>query len=273
MSQSRLLSNNIKTMAAGGRHLNDNSKVSEKVLDSAMIDIIKYAREKAHSYGINIEHRTKVTLYECQEYFHLKKELSGTYKYIPDIENKKVFMKPDGGVLFAVISDTIKIPILIVEDKLQGTNDLKHTNGEKRQATGNAIERGAKNIRGAEMLFASYDIFPYVLFASGCDFHKSETIAKRIEMMNMGIPNHYINIDKETTDELIQNELDRIISNINIKNINDKSISSVFVKAHKWNVLPHGSSVWKKNEIIQICKRVIDLVFEYLHFNKYIPMK
>ena len=267
MSQSSLLSRNIKTMTAGGRHLNDNSKVSEKVLDSAMIDIIKYAREKAHSYDIDIEHRCKVTLYECQEYFYNN---SGP---LPNIENKKVYMKPDGGVLFAIVSDTIKIPLLIVEDKLQGTNDLKHTNGEKRQATGNAIERGAKNIRGAEMLFASYDIFPYVLFASGCDFHKSETIAKRIEMMNMGVPNHYINIDKETTDELIQNELDRIIPNISVKNINGKIISSVFVKAHKWNVLPHGSSVWKKNEIIQICKRVIDLVFEYLHSNEYISIK
>ena len=266
MSQSRLLSNNIKAMAAGGRHLNDNSKVSEKVLDSAMIEVIKYTREKAHSYGINIEHRTKVTLYECQEYFHRK---GGPP---PNLENKKVFMKPDGGVLFAVISDTIKLPLLIVEDKLQGTNDLKHTNGEKRQATGNAIERGAKNIRGAEMLFASYDIFPYVLFASGCDFHKSETIAKRIEMMNMGVPNHYINIDKETTDESIKTDLDRLIPNITVDNIHGKSIASVFVKAHKWNTLPHGSSVWKKNEIIQICKRVIDLVFEYLHSNEYIPI-
>ena len=49
----------------------------------------------------------------------------------------------------------------------------------------NAIERAAKNIRGSEMICMSQNTFPYVIFASGCDFHNTETIASRLEMMNM----------------------------------------------------------------------------------------
>lgn len=255
ISQSLGLSKRITQMVEEGKHLNDDSYSSEKTLLEAMRQIIPYAEEcfKPHDYTITLENN--ISLFECQSFF----EKVGGPKPNPD--NKKVCMRPDGGILFAV-NGKRRIPILIVEDKVQGTNDNLFEQNKKRQATGNAIERGAKNIRGAEMIFADLDIFPYVMFASGCDFHSTETIAKRIEMMNMGIPNHYVDISKTTTQEQVQARIDAIIPSINIKKICGKSIASVFVKAHKWDEMNHGSSLWRKEERIQILKKIIDKVLE-----------
>jgi hypothetical protein len=170
-------------------------------------------------------------------------------------------MKPDGGVLFAV-KDGKRTPILLTEDKVQGTNDSLKKEGKKRQATGNAIERGGKNIRGAEMIFAGLRVFPYILFASGCDFHSSETIAKRIEMMNFGFPNHSIELGKDTTEDFVDARMGAILAATTIEKRAGCSVASVFVKTHKWDELEHGASLWKKKEIVAICKRVLDLVFE-----------
>lgn len=244
---STLLSQRHKQMQKDGRHLTDDSKKSEKILLEAMIDIIAYANKR---FDGGIVRKSTISLYECQEYFQ---ECSGI---VPNPENKKVYMRPDGSILYATIQDKL-IPILVVEDKVQGTNDILFQENKPRQATGNAIERGAKNIRGCEMLFCNADIFPYVLFASGCDFHSSETIGKRIEMMNMGVPNHYIEVQPNMSAD-IQN----IIDNIDIRKKGGKSIASVFVKAHKWNEMPHNSSMWTKEEYTKICCKVLDLVAE-----------
>jgi hypothetical protein len=249
------LSERLSQLNIDGRHLNDDSRPSEETLNGAMREIIPYAKELFQTVGATVKQIKSMSLYECQQYFH---KVGGPS---PNPDNKNVSMKPDGGILMVTTATGETFPILIVEDKVQGTNDNLFKQNKKKQATGNAIERGAKNIRGAEMLFADRDIFPYVLFASGCDFHSSETIAKRIEMMNMGVPNHYIEVKPTTSSEMIATTLAAIISAINIKKICGKSIASVFVKAHKWNEMSHGSSKWKKNEIVQICKQVIDKVF------------
>jgi hypothetical protein len=114
------------------------------------------------------------------------------------------------------------------------------------------------------MLFANLPIFPYVMFASGCDFHSSETIAKRIEMMNMGFPNHYIGITPAMTSDEMNGKIQNILQAIDIHKKCGKGVASVFVKSHKWDEMKHGSSLWKKDEIIVICKRVIDEVFSVL---------
>lgn len=256
-SQSDGISDRITLMVEGGRHLNDDSKYSEEKLSSAMSDIIDYTKDLFGKIGATIEHVSTISLYECQEYFH---KVGGPP---PNPENKKVCMKPDGGIII-MKKGNVCIPILIIEDKVQGTNDTRHQQGLSKQATGNAIERGAKNIRGAEMIFSSMEIFPYVMFASGCDFHESETISKRIEMMNMGFPNKYIPISPETTDEMISSKVNEIISSIDIKKKCGKCIASVFVKAHKWDEMRHRSSLWGKAERIKICKKIIDMVFEYI---------
>ncbi len=255
MSQSVGLSKRLTQMVEEGRHLNDDSCSSEETLSETMCEIIPYAEEHFKPLGYTISLEKSISLFDCQSFF----EKVGGPKPNPD--NKKVCMRPDGGILFAT-SGEMRIPILIVEDKVQGTNDNLFEQKKKRQATGNAIERGAKNIRGAEMLFAGLEIFPYVMFVSGCDFHSTETIAKRIEMMNMGTPNHYVDIAKTTTQEQVQARIDAIVPSINVKKICGKSIASVFVKAHKWDEMKHGSSLWKKEEQVQILKKIIDKVLE-----------
>jgi len=235
-------------MAEDGIHLNDDSRSSEQTLNAAMNEIRLYAETKFLPLGYTIETSPSITLFECQTYFH---KVGGPP---PNPSNKNVSMKPDGGILFAVKEE--RIPILIVEDKVQGTNDKRLEKKLGRQSTGNAIERAGKNIRGAEMLFTG-NIFPYVLFASGCDFHSTETIAKRIEMMNMGYPNHSIEISPDTVQTMTS-----LLPNIQVKKIGGKCIASVFVKSHKWNEMKHGASLWKKEEQVLLLKHVIDKVLE-----------
>lgn len=76
----------------------------------------------------------------------------------------------------------------------------------------------------------------------------------------MGFPNHYVEINPNKTNEIISGNIDEIISSINIKKFRGIGIASIFVKAHKWNEMKHGSSLWKKHEIVKICCKVIDLV-------------
>jgi len=142
MSQSNGLSERLTQMVQDGHQLNDDSAPSERTLTEAMEEVIPYAREIFSQTGFTIIHKKNITLYECQEFFEC---VGGP---VPNPDNKTVSMKPDGGILFAE-SGKKSIPILIVEDKVQGTNDNLFKLGKKKQATGNAIERGGKNIRGA----------------------------------------------------------------------------------------------------------------------------
>ena len=164
-------------------------------------------------------------------------------------------MIPDGGIIFSQDQ-----PILVSEMKIQGTNDRRHEEGKKKQALGNAIERASKNIRGAEMFFDTLPVFPYVIFAAGCDFHSSETISSRFEMMNYGRPNNTITITPEKTHEEVLNELNTYVNNIDILKKKNKSFAIIFIKTHKWDSMPHGSSLWTEDEIFIVLKAVLDKV-------------
>lgn len=258
-TQSGGLSKRLTQLVKDGRRLNDDSFDSESTLTQAINDeIIPYLKEKCESVGGILVYKKSISLYECQQYFYKSQD---EVKVQLNEENKKVFMRPDGGIFIMSLNED-NIPLLIIEDKVQGTNDLLYEQNKKRQATGNAIERAAKNIRGAEMIFANQSIFPYVIFASGCDFHHSETISKRIEMMNYGIPNHYIEIGPNKTQKDTDEKIDEIVKCINIIKLSGKSVASVFVKAHKYDSMKHGASLWKKQEIVSIIKKIIDKVFE-----------
>jgi len=244
------LSARLSKMVLGGRHLNDDSKHSESRMQAAIRNIIlPYAKAAVEHFGGKLEHRSSVSLYECQKHFG----------QASNEENKRVCMRPDGGVFMAV-HNGIEVPILIIEDKVQGTNDSLHAAGKPRQATGNAIERAAKNIRMSEMLFAGRGIFPYVIFAAGCDFHPSETIAKRLEAMNFGMPNHSFALAPETTDDDVVAHMERILADIRIATIAGKSVASIFVKSHKYDKMAHGASCWTPDEMGVICCHVIDMV-------------
>jgi hypothetical protein len=84
-------------------------------------------------------------------------------------------------------------------------------------------------------------------------------------MMNYGQPNHYIEIGPTTTQPEINDQIKKVVSDINIKTkYGGKSVASVFVKSHKYNLMKHGASRWTANEISSICHRIIDQSVELL---------
>jgi hypothetical protein len=84
--------------------------------------------------------------------------------------------------------------------------------------------------------------------------------------MNYGYEPHYIEISPLTTNIPLPLPMTTIIPSINIKKKMRKgnlySIASIFIKAHKWDEMPHNSSRWERDEIISICKNIIDQAFE-----------
>ena len=95
ISQSNGLSKRHKKMKADGHHLNDDSKHSENTLTTAMRAIVEYAKEKAEKIGGVISVKKTMTLYELQEHLH---KIGGPSPN-PDPKNKKVNIKPDGGII------------------------------------------------------------------------------------------------------------------------------------------------------------------------------
>ena len=242
------LSERLLQLNIDGNKLNADSCKSEKRLQEAINNILDYLKETYS--GFEFYHQKSITLYE------LKSRFGGL---LPTEEEKKNSMKPDGGIIFMKLKSQ-SIPILIVEDKIQGSNDLKYKSGKRKDACGNAIERASKNIRASEMIFHSSNVFPYVIFASGCDFHHTESISSRLTMMNYGYPPHYIEIKPK----LEETNMDKILQEIDIakKMINGKavSIASIFVKAHKYDEMEHGSSFWTVNEYYSVLKTIVDQV-------------
>jgi len=94
-------------------------------------------------------------------------------------------MRPDGGILSMVDRDGEQYPILIVEVKNQGTNDLRVLEGKPRQARGNAIERLGKNVIGFRTAMLTEGIIPFVCFGYGCDFTDDSSILDRVVTINM----------------------------------------------------------------------------------------
>jgi hypothetical protein len=251
----------LSTMHGGGKHLNDDSKSSEKTLETALKTIvIPYAKKCAEENGFSIQYDKQINLYEMQK--QLKSQCPDAPE--PDSQNKNVCMKPDGGILWLVDAENKKKVLLISEDKRQGTNDARKAEGLSRQATGNAIERGIKNMRAAEMICTG-DVFPYVLFGAGCDFHPTETIAKRLEAGNYGFRNHQMVLNPDKKEEELENEFQTMLQNINIKKRwGGKCITTICIKTHKWDEMAHNSSAWTVNEIAEVCCKIVDQAFNSL---------
>lgn len=96
--------------------------------------------------------------------------------------SKNPFIKPDGGILYAEIKEKV-YPILVTEAKRQGTNDKLIEEGKKKQSKGNAIERAVKNHCELKLFFSPFDFYPYIVFASGCDFEDNSSINDRLDAM------------------------------------------------------------------------------------------
>jgi type II restriction enzyme len=94
-------------------------------------------------------------------------------------------MRPDGGILSILGENDRRHPVLIVEVKNQGTNDLRLSEGKKKQAKGNAIERLGKNVIGFRAALLSEGIMPFLCFGYGCDFASDSSILDRVSTIAM----------------------------------------------------------------------------------------
>lgn len=283
-NQSGGLSERHLAMHKDGRTLVDDSNISEGNLKTIIDPLLNWTRMAIEPYGGNIQYFTKISLSDLQKKLDNPKHIIGQdaecacdpertgnkCKGLPaDVcVNDRVSIKPDAGIIMWTYKG-IQYPLYIGEDKVQGTNDKLHAAGKPRQATGNAIERYFKNVRAEEMLCAHVPYFPSVVFASGCDFHSSETIAKRLEAGNYGTPNHYIEIRRydDDDDEAVDNSmtLDTLLKNISIRKQSRgiyapfTSVATVCIKAHKWDELPHNTSLWRPNEYLEVSRQIVGM--------------
>ena len=259
ITQSEGLAQRHKNLRDAGEHPTDDSKPNEKRLANAMRRTMEQIKDSIPP-GFDMVHVKKISLYDCQLAFH---RYGGPAPKPCEIEeNKKVSMKPDGGIVFLKnrISGHL-VPILISEDKHQGTNDKLHAKGKKRQATGNAIERFAKNMNMLKTLCKGLSYFPFVIFAAGCDFHKTETIRKRLEQGNMGISNHYVDVTPAGNFPEVSAIVDDIVVE---KRFGGESIATICVKAHKYDTMNHHSSDWTEDEYFRVLTRVAECSIECL---------
>ncbi|MFY7729911.1 MAG: EcoRI family type II restriction endonuclease [Flavobacterium sp.] len=263
LSQSQQLSQSISTYHSEGNTLVDDSKESESNLYSVITqDVLQYAQLKAAAFDATVVVERRLYSYDCHQ------TVKQTYPSLPDIPERMVdkykstYVQPDGGIMFLVTKEGKRIPILISEDKVQGTNDRRFAKEQSKQSTGNAIERGAKNMNFIRTLCQPLTYFPYVIFASGCDFHESETIPMRLVQMNHLQPYHYIDIGNREKD--VEEQLTECIDNIRIAKVYGMDVATICIKAHAWNLYPHNSSRWKQYERIRVCKKIIDLALDEL---------
>ena len=259
-SMSEGLSERHTAFREGGQSLNDDSKKSESEMENAVKRLVETTTLSIENinkkYGTNFEcvYKKKITFYELQCIF---KNALPDEAPEPDENNKNCFFTPDGGFIFMRTENTEHL-LLVLESKVQGTNDTRLAKELPRQALGNAIERAFKNINSAKLLCLLRKVFPYVICASGCDFHSSETIGQRLEIANYGVKNHYMEVTAENKDENVHPHLTTLCTQVNIKKrFGSEAVASIFVKAHKWNMLPHGSSDWSEEEIYLIGCTVI----------------
>tara|TARA_R100001082_G_scaffold72822_1_gene41733 strand:- start:398 stop:1168 length:771 start_codon:yes stop_codon:yes gene_type:complete len=191
----------------GGRSIFNEDAI---VLEGNLTEQIKLLIEDHNISYPNIQFEWKKTL--------SKSEISPESNYTP--HSSKSGVKPDGGILFAVIKDNDswwkngkRYPILVTEAKKQGTNHERVAikelynqgicndeiatrlgmsvkkverivnQGNEKQAKGNAIERAFKNWAEFQIYFEEYDYFPYVIFAYGCDFEDGSSINDRLDAM------------------------------------------------------------------------------------------
>ena len=124
-----------------------------------------------------------------QKTWYLKDIVRDLKTHFPNIEfhhhSDKASMRPDGGILSLQRNDGKAYPILITEVKTQGTNDIRASEGKKKQSRGNAIERLGKNVIGFRTAMITEGIFPFICFGDGCDFEDQSSILDRVTTIAM----------------------------------------------------------------------------------------
>lgn len=164
-----------------GTIINATSKEQETEVIRALKKVVDYLLGK-FGKRIVVKHQRQWFLKDIAQ------ELKRTF---PDVDFHHHFntsaIRPDGGILLIQGKgrDVLTYPVLIVEAKNQGTNDLRLKEGLPRQARGNAIERLGKNVIGLRTALTREAIFPFVCFGYGCDFENTSSILDRVTTMAM----------------------------------------------------------------------------------------
>lgn len=169
-----------QTEFGGGRSIfNEEAKSHEANVFDTTLEVRSKLR---NTYGDKFYIEKQLSKYKIAEKLGIK-------NYNPEGSNP--FVKPDGGILY-YIKNSIHYPILITEAKKQGTNDIRELEGKPKQGKGNAIERAYKNSKEFELYCRDFPIFPYVVFACGCDFAKGSSINDRLDAMTDYLPRNKI---------------------------------------------------------------------------------
>lgn len=171
MSSSNRLRETHKKIGGGKAIFNEEAKNLEIKLSETVQEVIKYLQNEFPN--IKFSWTKKLNKIEIAKNI-------GKLNWKPCSKNP--YILPDGGIVYAEIYDKI-YPILICEAKKQGTNDKLLSEGKKKQSKGNAIERAVKNHSEIRLYFRPYDYYPYIVFASGCDFEESSSINDRLDSM------------------------------------------------------------------------------------------
>ena len=172
-----------------GTVINVSSKKQESVLHKALVIVEKRLTDEL---TVKLDHEKE---------WKLQDVCSGLKKLFPNVDFFHHFpsstMRPDGGIVSVVNLEGERFPVLIVEVKNQGTNDLRQAEGKPRQAKGNAIERLGKNVIGFRTAMIGEAINPFVCFGYGCDFHESSSILDRVVTIAMFGPLNVVSLNNE----------------------------------------------------------------------------
>jgi type II restriction enzyme len=175
-----------------GTVINLTSKNQEGRLGQALAAVV----ERLHrEFGVTLHHEGE---------WRLADVVKRLREHFPDVPFHYFFersaMRPDGGILSMRSKDGALLPVLIVEVKNQGTNDLRRAEGKPPQAKGNAIERLGKNVVGFRTAMLTEGIIPFVCFGDGCDFAESSSILDRVVTIAMFGPLNRVQVVNEGED-------------------------------------------------------------------------
>jgi type II restriction enzyme len=232
MSQSNVLRNSVNQHAA--------KNVESKFHDADIIDISYELSEKYKllypGYEFGVDKKIPITIL---------KEMAKSNIQI----NDKSYLKPDGGLSWIKINGK-KHFYLFPEQKRQGTNDKRLTEGKEKQSQGNASERIADKLCVSRLLFGDEDICPFVAFLQGCDFYEPEsTIPDRIKRaFNFTEPN------------VIHYEWMKLQKHNSVG-------GSYFMRGHSMKDAP-GSSDWSTQEMYNITDKISRYSIDY-YIKKY----
>lgn len=183
-------SDSLRERTAQHAPKNTLSKEDDKAIYQSMQQVIEYLQQRFDSTGM-------LTGYEIL--FAKEVQIADMIAHIRSRDVRAEFdfdyidraIKPDGGVLWLRhIESGSKRPLLFAEIKRQGTNDQRISEGKKKQAVGNAIERLGKNLTGIKAMMNHDKITPFVCFGWGCDF-TDKTVLSKVSMLNEFYPlNH-----------------------------------------------------------------------------------